>query len=353
MDLARLFLIACLSWVGGGGGAGETASGTLIVLNKAESTASLVDLAHGREVAKIPTGNGPHEVAVSPDGRLAVVADYGDQRPGSTLTILDLEKRIAARKVDLAPHQRPHGIVWLGEEMRVAVTSETSKALLIVDLEAGKVEKAIATGQDVSHMVALTPDQRFAITSNIGSGSATIIDLAEERAIANVKTGAGAEGIDVSPDGAFVWVGNRAADTVSVVDVKTQAVVATLPCKGFPIRVKLTPNGKHALVSCAKSGELALFDAATHEELKRFKTTLAAPGGDASTLGGEFATSATPIGILIHPDGKRAWVAHANADAIAVIDCERWEPVGSLSAGKGPDGLAWSPLQAKEPAPAR
>ena len=145
----------------------------LLIGNKADDTLSFVDVRTLREIAKTTTGRGPHEVAVSPDGRLAVVADYGDQRPGSTLTILDLEKRVAARKVDLAPHQRPHGIVWLGEEMRVAVTSETSKALLIVDLEAGKVEKAIATGQDVSHMVALTPDQRFAITSNIGSGTTT------------------------------------------------------------------------------------------------------------------------------------------------------------------------------------
>jgi len=49
------------------------ASGTLIVLNKAEASASLIDLASGEEILRLETGVGPHEVAVSPDGKTAVV----------------------------------------------------------------------------------------------------------------------------------------------------------------------------------------------------------------------------------------------------------------------------------------
>lgn len=317
------------------------------MLNKAESTASLIDVATGREVAKVPTGTGPHEVAVNADGHLALVADYGDATPGSTLTLIDVAKAAVVKKIDLAPHRRPHGIVWLGEESRVVVTSETSKALLVVDVEAGKVERAIETKQEATHMVAVTPDLRHAFTANLGSGTTTMIDLVEGTALANVKTSAGAEGIDLAPDGASVWVANRDADTVSVVDVATRAVVSTLPCAGFPIRVKVTPDGRHALVSCAKSGEIALFDAVKRVALRRFKTTLAPAGGESSTLGGAFAASATPIGILIHPDGRRAWVAHANADAIAVLDCTKWEAIGTVAAGKGPDGLGFSPLVVK------
>ena len=46
---------------------------TLVVLNKSEATASLIDLESGAVRATLPTGNGPHEAAVSPDGRLALV----------------------------------------------------------------------------------------------------------------------------------------------------------------------------------------------------------------------------------------------------------------------------------------
>lgn len=121
------------------------ATGTLIVIKEAEATASLFDLGSGEEVAKVPTGAGPHEVAVSPDGRPALVADYGEQTPGSTLTLIDVATARAVRTIDLSPRRRPHGIVWLGEEARVAVTSETSRALLLVDVGSGTVERAIPT----------------------------------------------------------------------------------------------------------------------------------------------------------------------------------------------------------------
>jgi len=171
--------------------------------------------------------------------------------------------------------------MWLGEEARVAVTSETSKALLLVDLEARVVDAVIRTDQEASHMVAVAPACDVAYTANIGSGTISILDLVGEGSLGDVKTGAGCEGIDVTPDGAFVWTANRAADTVSVVDALKRAVVAMLPCPKFPIRAKVTPDGRQVLVSCAQSA------AAT----------------DRSTLGGEFAGSSLPIGILVHPDG--------------------------------------------------
>ena len=322
------------------------ASGTLVVLNKAAASASLIDLSLGREVARVATGVGPHEVIVSPDGRTAVVCDYGEQQPGSTLTLFDVASAKHLKTIDLAPHRRPHGIMWLGEEARVAVTSETSKALLIVDLESGKVSATIATSQEATHMVALSPGCDRAYTANISSGTLTALDLVAETSLGNVKTGAGCEGVDVTPDGAFVWTANRAADTVSVVDAVTLQVVATLPCASFPIRCKATPDGRHVLVSCAKSGDVALFDAREKRLVARIATALAPPAGaaDASTLGDEFAGSSVPIGILVHPDGKFAYVAHGNADLVSILDLATRTQGGTLATGKAPDGLGWSPL---------
>jgi hypothetical protein len=36
-----------------------------------------------------------------------------------------------------------------------------------------------------------------------------------------------------------------------------------------------------------------------------------------------------------------------------VIDCEEWETIGTLTAGKGPDGLGHSTLAVVKKAPAR
>ena len=319
---------------------------TLVVLNKAEASASLIDVATGTEVARVPTGNGPHEVAVSPDGRRAVVTDYGTREaPGNTLTVVDLTAAKPAQTLRLGKFTRPHGICFFADGKRVAVTAEAQQALLVVDIDRGEVLTSAVTEQETSHMVVLTPDAKRAFVANIGSGSVTAIDLAEGKRLANIPTGAGAEGIDITPDGKHVWVTNRAADTVTVLDAAALTVVKTLPCASFPIRVKVSPDGRWVLVSCARSGEVAVFDAKEMKEARRVQLHLEAAGTEGRLFGDTFGSSSVPIGILIEPGSHRAYIAHTNADAVSIIDLRTWEvAAGKLHGGKEPDGLGWSPL---------
>ncbi len=53
------------------------AADVLVVLNKSDHQAALVNPATYEVLAKLPTGKGPHEVAASPDGRYAYVSNYG------------------------------------------------------------------------------------------------------------------------------------------------------------------------------------------------------------------------------------------------------------------------------------
>jgi YVTN family beta-propeller protein len=320
-------------------------TGTLIVLNKSDNNASLIDLATKTVIATIPTGVAPHEVAVSPDGTLAVVSNYGAKEPGNSLTVIDIPARRKREDLDLGEHKRPHGIAWLKDGKHVVVTSEASKALLVVDVESGTVVRALETQSDISHMVALTPDSSRAFVANIGSGSITAFDLREQKSGTNLGTGAGSEGLDVSPDGREVWVASRQADTVSVVNTAKLKVVATLESKAFPIRVKFTPDGKYVLVSHARSGDVAVYDARSKKELRRIKMDVG-PVDDASqrVLGNQFGASSAPIGILIPPDGQRAYIANSNADMLAVIDLKDWTIVDHIKTSKEPDGMGYSKI---------
>lgn len=327
------------------GVAGAKDSGTLIVLNKSDNTVSLIDLVSKKVVATIPTGFGPHEVAVSPDGKVAVVANYGTgPQPGNTLTVIDIPGKKQIKTIDLSDYRRPHGITWLqGNE--VAVTVEGSKALLIVDVDAGKILGAIATDQNVSHMVVVSPKHRRAFVANIGSGSVTVIDLAEKKRITDLQTGAGAEGIDISKDEKEVWVTNRAANTVSVIDVASLKVTNSLESRDFPIRVKFAPDGKHVLVSNARSGDVAVFDATTKKEVRRIPMQVKANEASSAAgriFGNQFGQSPVPVGILVAPGLRHAFVANTNADIVTMIDLQTWQIVDRLTAGKEPDGLGYS-----------
>jgi YVTN family beta-propeller protein len=318
-------------------------SGTLVVLNKAEATASLVNLADGQVRATLPTAEGPHEAAVSPDGRLALVGNYGRREaPGSSLTVIDIAEAEVVRTIDLGEYRRPHGMLWLDDGRRALVTAETNKALLEVDVIEGKVVRAFETDQDVSHMVSVALGGQRAFVANIGSGSVSIIDLERGSRLENLPTGDGAEGITASIDGTEVWVTNRGADTVTIVNARSLEITSTISCASFPIRVKATPDGKYMLVSCARSGDIAVIDTTTHEIVRRIEQNLKAADTDGRLFGDQFNESSVPIGIVIHPDGKKAWVAHTNADVVAEMDLEAWEVTRLLTAGREPDGMAYS-----------
>lgn len=331
-------------------GKGISGGGTLIVLNKDEASISLLNRETGKEVGKIAVGDGPHEVAVSPDGKTAVVCNYGTRTPGNSLSVIDLPTRTVTRTIDLGEYKRPHGIMYLpgGGGERIVVTSEVAKKLLIIDLAKGEVIKAIATEGDISHMVVLSPDGRRAYVANLGSSSISVIDLESGTFIARIETGDGAEGVDVSPDGKEIWVGNRAANNVTIVDAATLKVVHTMDCPTFPIRCKFTPDGRYVLVSCASSGDVAVFDAKKRTLIKRISMELKALEGTRDRLFGDrFGDSPVPVGILIPPDGLHAYVANTNADIITVIDLKTFEIVDRLTAGKEPDGIGWTPLELK------
>ena len=319
------------------------AQAALIVLNKSDARASLVDISSGTVVATLPTGDGPHEVAVSPDGFTAVVGNYGAQTPGSSLTVLDLRRRAVVRTIDLGQYRRPHGIVWLGDGRRVLVTVEQNRAVLEVDVSAGVVTRSIATDQNGTHMVALAPDGKTAYTANIGSGSVTRIDVERARAVQTVTTGKGPEALDVSPDGREVWAADRTLDYITVLGAATLDSLGSMPTLRFPNRLKFTLDGKRVLVSNATAGAITVYDVQKRALIKTIPIPFVPSKKRAEAVLGDMGNSAVPLGILLEPGGKRAWVATAALGEIVEIDLIALMITRTIHAGNNPDGMAYIP----------
>jgi DNA-binding beta-propeller fold protein YncE len=305
----------------------------LLVGNKSGHTLWALDLASGERVAEFATGIGPHEVEISPDGRLAVVSNYGErERPGNSLTVVGWTTREVLRVVDLGEDSRPHGMAFLPDG-RLAVTTEGSDRLLVVDPVAGEILQRIPVGEGVAHMVAVSHGGRYAWVTNISAGTLERVDLEAGEVTGRVETGAGAEGVVAIGD--EVWVTNRADDTVSVVDTDSLEIVATLDSIGFPIRTAVTPDRRHALVTNARAATLSVFDIAERQLVATVQ--VADPGAEyRETLLGQ---AALPIGMVIHPDGSRVFVAISGGDEVAVISTDGWEVVDRWPTGREPDAL--------------
>jgi YVTN family beta-propeller protein len=337
-----LTLALCAACASTKGGAASARPGSyLAVLNKADATIYIVEPNSGHVKDSAPTGRGPHEAAASNTGRQIVVCDYGDQTPGNTLSIFDLVDRRVVDTIDLSPHQRPHGIVFLDRRSTVLVTSETSRALLEVDLRKRKVVRTFDTGAETSHMVDITPDGKRAFTANIKSGSVSAIDLDSGELLKVIPTGNGPEAIDVSPDGREVWVGHNDDHKIVILDAQSLEKTGEIACGPVPIRVKFTPDGKHVLVSCAASGELARIDARERREIGRLAMERIAPV-DSAAPADPNATNPVPVGVLVDPRGHFAFVALHNAKKIAIVDLEKFAVTGHFDVGNQPDGMAWA-----------
>ena len=138
-----------------------------------------------------------------------------------------------------------------------------------------------------------------------------------------------------------VFVSNEKENTISVIDARTLKVAATIKAAAFPIRVRITPDGKRAVVTFTESGDVGVFDVATRAEIKRIpigRDAVAASSG--RVFQNRFGKSPAPVGVLIAPDGKRAFVAATHADVVLDIDLENFRVQNAWAAGKEPDGLA-------------
>lgn len=321
---------------------------TLLVANKSEASVTLHEVPSGAVIARLPTGIGPHEVAVSADGRTAVVTDYGvSGNPGQTLTAIDIPGTRVLKTVSLPVGSRPHGVEWL-DGHRVAVTAEGIAALLLVDVHSGRVLEQIPVDQAVAHMVALSSDGNRAFTANIGAGTATAIDVDEARKLADLPSGEGAEGIALVRQGRELWVSNRGADTISVFDTRTLEKLTDIPAPGFPIRVEADPIRGRVFVTLPARDRLAVIDPGSRSITREIAFDIAPDTSRKTIFGDRLPDSSVPIGVLLSADGHYLFVAHSAAHLVSVWDPESLEMIGTIATGLEPDGMAYSILPVTE-----
>ena len=313
----------------------EALTGTVLVVNQASDTVTLIDIATMEAYRHVPVVGGPHEVAVSPDGARAIVTNYrkrgGDTQ--KTLSLIALPHGDMLETIDLGDFRAPHDVHWVNDR-QVVTTVEDNQALLLVNVESGQIERVYETGRDGSHMLALSPDQERLFSSNMaGGGSVSVFDFETGEKIRDIDTGKECEGIGVSPDGRWVWAGNRAADTVSIIDAETLELVRTLDSPGFPYRVEFTPNGRYALVPHATSGTLMVGDVAAQQVLKHIP------------LGLVEVEEPSTAGVFPHPDNVHAFVTVRNDNSMLVLNLETGQTLARVAVQSSPDGVAWSPVQ--------
>jgi len=310
---------------------------SLLALSKTNHTLAIVDPVTLKVVATVPVGNDPHEVIASSDGTKAYVTIYGG---GSLheLDEIDLVAQKPLRTIDTKPLFGPHGLTFV--DGKVWFTAEGSKSVGRYDPATGQLDWSMGTGQDRTHMLYVTPDGKKIYTTNVSSGTVSLLTDTlvqpgrmappgarphEEWTQIVIPVSRGSEGFDVSPDGSELWTAASEDGMISIVDLHTKTLSTKLDAKVLGAnRLKFTPNGELVFISSLGSGDLVIYDASSRKEVKRLKIGHGAAG------------------ILMDPDGSRAFVACSADNYIAVVDLKTLEVTSHFDVGGVPDGLAWA-----------
>ncbi|MDB5210795.1 MAG: hypothetical protein JWQ30_1622 [Sediminibacterium sp.] len=310
--------------------------GTLLVANKDDNTLSFVDLKQLKVIATIPVGVGPHEVSVSPSGKFAAVANYGNRAGAShSVSVIDVAKKESVKEIDMGEYIRPHGMEFISED-ELIVTSEAKKALLRVNIQTGSVSLVAMTDQLTSHMVAYSHNDQKAYVANINSGTVSVIDVKQNKLLQNIALKPGIEGLAVSPDGKELWVANQKEDITSVINTSTLTTVMEFPAKKLAYRVRFLANGKYAAVSNGTAGSVSIYDVAAKKWVK-----------DIDVVSAALAVDPDPGGIAVSLDNKWMFVCTTGLNQVVVINTSDWSIATRINTGKGPDGIYYSKVEMK------
>lgn len=326
---------------------------TLLALSKTDHTLAIIDPASLKVIARVPVGLDPHEVIAAADGRTAYVSIYGG---GSLheLDVIDLVNQKALPAIDTRPFLGPHGLTFV--DGKLWFTAEGSKSVVRFDPVSGKSDWAMGTGQDRTHMLYVTPDARRIYTTNVSSGTVSILldtlirfggpggpgrpggpppngagamppppPLHHDWIQIVIPVSRGSEGFDVSPNGRQLWTAASDDGSIAIIDLATEKLIQRIDAKAVGAnRLKFTPDGKLVLVSSLRNGDLLVYDATLHRLVKKINIGHGAAG------------------ILTDPYGSRAFIGCTADNYVAVIDLKKLEVTDRIDVGGGPDGLAWA-----------
>ena len=322
------------------------AADKVYVANEGADTVSVLDAASFKTLASVRVGKAPHNVQVSPDGKVVWVTNNGEPDQAAASVHKDMAK---------------------GEHSAMA----TAGAVWAIDTSSDAVIAKVPVGTHPAHVV-VSPDGRLAYVTNGGDNTVSVIDTSAQRVVATIPVGKSPHGLRISPDGKQVYVANLKGGTVSVIDTVSQKEVAQVPAGKGPAQVGFTPDGQLAFVSLSEENAVAVIDPATRKVIRKVavgtvpiqlyatpdsRTLLVAnqgtpgkPGKTVSMIDLEsfkvtktVATGAGAHGVAVDRDGRYAYVTNTYANSVSVLDIKDRKVVASVRVEKGPNGISVTP----------
>ncbi len=304
--------------------------GLLLVDQKGDRSLALVDAASGKVIANVAeSGVTGHEVATSPDGRFAFVPIYGNSgvgKPGTdgrAIDVVDLAAHKIVSTIEFDHGVRPHCAVF-GPDGLLYVTTELDRSVTIIDPQTLKIVGSIPTGQEQSHMLAISHDGQRGYTANVGPGTVSVLDMKARKTLAVIHVSPEVQRIAISPDDQWVFTADQFQPRLAVISTATNSVKTWVSLSGTGYGSAVTPDGHFLLIAVPGANNVDVVGLSTMTRVR------------------SISVGSAPQEVLIVPDGKTAYVSCAGSNEVVAIDIDSWTVTQHIATGYGTDGLGWA-----------
>ncbi|MGA9062862.1 MAG: hypothetical protein WB341_14505 [Terracidiphilus sp.] len=310
--------------------AARAQEGRLLVDQKGDRSLAIVDPVAGKVIADVAEGGTTgHEVAGSPDGRLAFVPIYGNSgvglpgTDGKNIVVIDVAAHEVVGNIPFDHGVRPHCAVFGPQDGLLYVTTELDRSVTIIDPRTLKIVGAIPTGQPESHMLALSHDGLRGYTANVGPGTVSVLDVKARSTVTVIPVSGSVQRIAVSNDDRWVFTADQTAPRMAVIDTATNTVKSWVKLDGIGYGSAPTTDGRWLLVALPDENKVDVIDLTT------------------MTVARAVTVRKSPQEVLVRPDDKVAYVSCTGSNEVTEIDLPTWTVKRSIATGNGTDGLGW------------
>jgi YVTN family beta-propeller protein len=294
------------------GAAPAVSASTAVVLNSDDDTLSVVSSDGYHEVSRVHIGRGPHHLIASLDGRTLIVAMSGSNE----LVLIDRTTGVESQRIEASdPYQigfSPDGKWFVAASIRL-------DRIDIYDAKTFQLVHRLPAATMPSH-IAFARDSSTVFVTLQGTGRLTAIDLASGRDLWTVPVGPSPAGVITRSSGTLL-VGIMGSDHIDEIDPRDGSVIRKVQTGNGAHNFLASPDGKTLYVTNRVAGTISVLDANTLE----VTGTLTAPGG--------------PDDMALSPDGRELWVTGRWHAAIDVIELASGALKATIPVGRSPHGI--------------
>jgi YVTN family beta-propeller protein len=178
---------------------------------------------------------------------------------------------------------------------------------------------------------AITPDGKLAYVTSTATNSITIVDLASNATVGSIPVSAGPpQYVAFTPDGRYAYVSvydqiRETGNVVVVVDTATRSIIASVPAKKFPYALAVTPDGRQLFIPNHDFPALTVVDTSTN------------------TVTRQIPVKPSPHSVAFSGDASRAYVANHFSNLVTVLDTGNGAVLAEIPTGRSPHSIAMSP----------